>query len=225
MPLGRTVRRLLGPLEPTAIRLYRDRFIDLDTLAATIASLAPAAKRVLEIGCGDGAVAAALHRLLPAAELLGIDPGIPEPGRMFVGDRGLVRFEKATTSQLLHRQEMPFDLVLLVDVLHHVSDSERQQVLTDAGELTFTAGTLVVKEWELRDGLANRAAFTADRYVSGDASVRFMARQETDQLIETALPGWTKTCEARIPPRRANLFLSYRALRPAAASSSSRSVF
>ncbi len=68
----------------------------------------------------------------------------------------------------------------------------------------------MVKEWELRSGLANRDAFTADRYVSGDATVRFMARAETDRLINGALVGWDQTCEARIPPRKANLFLSYR---------------
>ena len=58
MPLCRAVRRTLGPLEPLAIRTYRGAFIDLDSLAVTIGSLAPNAKRILEIGCGDGAMAA-----------------------------------------------------------------------------------------------------------------------------------------------------------------------
>lgn len=178
MSLGSSVRGRLGRFEPLAIRLYRDRFIDLDALAATIASLAPDSHRVLEIGCGDGAMAAALQRYLPSATLLGIDPGVPDPGRMFEGDRQRVSFERSLTSDLIARGEDAFDLVLLVDVLHHVDDDERQKVLDDAASLTATAGTLIVKEWELRAGLANRVAFTADRYVSGDSTVRFMPRSK-----------------------------------------------
>jgi len=129
---------------------------------------------------------------------------------MFGGDRRLVTFETSSTSDLIARAETPFDLVSLVDVLHHVADNQRQKVLEDAASLTAPGGTLIVKEWELRDGLANRAAFTADRYVSGDTTVRFMPRDETQALVDNALRGWQRICEARIPPRRANLFLAYR---------------
>lgn len=210
MSLGSSVRSRLGRYEPLAIRLYRDRFIDLDALAATIASVAPHSARVLEIGCGDGAMAAALQRQLPAAYLVGIDPGVPDPGRMFDGDRQRVSFERSSTSDLIARGEEPFDLVLLVDVLHHVEDEQRQQVLDDAASLTPVGGTVIVKEWELRPGLANRLAFSADRYVSGDSTVRFMPASETQELIDRALAGWQRTALARIPPRRANLFLAYR---------------
>ncbi|HEY7858785.1 MAG TPA: class I SAM-dependent methyltransferase [Candidatus Nanopelagicales bacterium] len=210
MPLGSSVRGLLGRYEPAAIRLYRGRFIDLDALAATIASVAPDSMRVLEIGCGDGAMMESLQRQLPATSMLGIDPGVPTPGRMFDGDRTRVTFEESLTSDLIARGEPPFDLVLLVDVLHHVADVDRQTVLDDAATLTAPGGTLIVKEWEAGKGLGNRLAFVADRYVSGDVTVRFMRRDEMQALVDNAVPGWQRTCEARIPPRRANLLLSYR---------------
>lgn len=212
MALGATVRARLGRLEPTAIGMYRSLFIDLDDLAVTTASVAPDARRILEIGCGDGAMAAALLTQLPGATLLGIDPGMAEPGRMFAGDRSRVRFEKVLTGELLARGEEPFDLVLLVDVLHHVADGDRPQVLADAAALTAPGGTLVVKEWDQRNGPTN-VAFLADRYVSGDATVRFMPPDELDGMIAPHVAGWAKTCEARIPPRRANRFLAFR--RPA----------
>lgn len=210
MSVGSSVRGRLGRYEPLAIRLYRDRFIDLDALASTIASVSQQSERVLEIGCGDGAMAAALQQYMPTTSILGIDPGIPDPGRMFDGDRSLVTFERSSTSELIARGEAPFDLVLLVDVLHHVGDDDRQNVVNDAAALTAAGGTLIIKEWELRRGLANRVAFTADRYVSGDSTVRFMPAAETQGLIDDALAGWQRMCVARIPPRRANLFLAYR---------------
>ena len=210
MPLGSAVRKVLGPLEPAAIRIYRQQFIDLDELAETVASVAPDSRRILEIGCGDGAMAAAIRRWLPEAELLGIDPGAPNPGGFFDGNREGVSFQRLTSSQLINSGGPLFDLILLIDVLHHVADAERQQILLDAAALCAPGGTVAVKEWEQRPGLSNKAAFVADRYISGDSTVRFMPRDELQALLDKAFTGWANTCTARIPPRRANLLLTYR---------------
>ena len=210
MSLGSTVRQVLGPLEPVAIRLYRDRFIDLDALGETLASIAPGSRRVLEIGCGDGAMAEAIRRHLPDGDFLGIDPGVADPGGLFGGSREGVSFERLSTTELIARGGPPFDLVLLVDVLHHVADSERGQLLQDAAALCGPGGTLAIKEWEEQPGLSGKLAFVADRYVSGDRHVRFMPRAELQALIDQAVGGWVNTCVARIPPRRANLLLGYR---------------
>jgi 2-polyprenyl-6-hydroxyphenyl methylase/3-demethylubiquinone-9 3-methyltransferase len=208
MPLGSAVRGALGRWEPAAIRLYRGAFIDLDALAAAVARVAPEAKRVVEIGCGDGAMAAALRRVLPKADLVGLDPAATTPGRMYEGDRTGVEFRPISTTELLAEHPEPFDLVILCDVVHHVAEDQREQVLRDAATLTAPGGTVVLKEWERRPGLGYVVAYTADRYVSGDATVRFMARDELDAMIDRAMPGWTVTSEERIPPRRANLLLT-----------------
>jgi 2-polyprenyl-3-methyl-5-hydroxy-6-metoxy-1,4-benzoquinol methylase len=210
MPLGPAVRRALGPLELIAIHAYRGAFIDLDLLAVTIGSVAPNAKRILEIGCGDGVLAAAIRKVLPRTQLLGIDPGMDEPGRMFEGDRSDVEFRPVTTTQLLREGTAPFDLVVICDVLHHVAESERAQVLRDAAELTAPGGTVAVKDWELRKGFGSSVAYYADRYISGDRTVRFMPLTEINELIDAAMPGWPRTCEARIPPRRANVLVTLR---------------
>jgi 2-polyprenyl-6-hydroxyphenyl methylase/3-demethylubiquinone-9 3-methyltransferase len=210
MPLGTAVRRSLGRLEPAAVRTYREAFIDLDSLAVTIASVTRDAERVLEIGCGDGAMATALRQVLPAVELLGIDPGTSTPGRMFTGDRRGTEFRSLTTTELLASEPTPFDLVVLCDVLHHVEESARAQILREAASLTAPGGTVAIKEWERRGGLGTAMAYCADRWVSGDASVRFMPRSEIDDLVALAMPGWQRTCEARIPPRRANLLVTLR---------------
>lgn len=210
MPIGAAVRRALGPLEPMAIRTYRNAFIDLDSLALTIGSLVPDAKRVLEIGCGDGAMAAALRRVLPNIELLGIDPGIATPGRMFDGDRNGMEFRKILTTQLIEEGVEPFDLVILCDVLHHLQETDRVQMLRDAATLTAPGGTVALKEWERLGGVGTAMAYCADRWVSGDATVRFMPLSEINELIDQAMPTWHRTCEARIPPRRANVLVTLR---------------
>lgn len=210
VPVGAAVRRALGRFEPVVIEAYRGMFLDVNCVATTVLSVAPQAKRVLEIGCGDGAMAAALRRVRPDVELVGLDPGMAEPGRMFEGNRAGVTFRAISTTRLLAEEPARFDLVLLCDVLHHVAESGRAQVLREAGELTAAGGTVAVKEWEHRAGLATRMAYCADRYVSGDATVRFMPWDELDAMLGSALPGWAVTCEAWIPPRRANRLVTVR---------------
>jgi 2-polyprenyl-3-methyl-5-hydroxy-6-metoxy-1,4-benzoquinol methylase len=189
--------------------MYRSRFISVDDLGRTIASITQA-KRIVEIGCGDGAVAEVLCREFPAASYLGIDVA-PAPGRLFGGDRSRATFRSIRSADLLAEAPEPFDLVVIVDVVHHVAESERKALLQDAAAMAAPGGMVVVKEWERGSGLAHMAAYTADRYVSGDKTVRFLPGTELRQLIEAGLPGFGVVCEARIPPRRNNLLLALRA--------------
>jgi 2-polyprenyl-6-hydroxyphenyl methylase/3-demethylubiquinone-9 3-methyltransferase len=210
MPVGSAVRKVLGRFEPAAIRAYRGMFIDLAALGRSVGELAPQAKRVLEIGCGDGALAAAVNRALPAADILGLDPGMTDPGRMYDGDPNRAQFFRTTSTELLAEHPEPFDVVLICDVIHHVAENLRTQVLRDAAALTAPDGVVVVKEWEHRGGLGTGIAYVADRYVSGDSTVRFLRRTELDAMLAEAMPGWSVASEHRIPPRKANLLLALR---------------
>lgn len=208
MGFGTAVRHRLGRWEAPASELYRSAFINLDDLAASLASLGPA-KRILEIGCGEGAMAERLCQVYPDAEYLGIDIS-GQPGRMFQGDRSRATFRTMSSTELLAESPGTFDLVTIVDVVHHVSDDLRPQVLRDAAALTAPDGLLAVKEWEQGRGIAHLIAYTADRYVSGDAEVRFMPSAELRELVASALPDFRLVCESRIPPRRNNLLLAMR---------------
>lgn len=208
MGFGASVRRRLGRWEVPAADLYRSLFVELDDLAATVASLGNA-ERILEIGCGDGAFADSLCLTYPQAHYLGIDVS-DNPGRLFRGDRSRARFRSITTTELLAERPRQFDLVVVVDVLHHVAEDQRAQVLRDAAALTAPAGLIAVKEWERGRGAAHALAYAADRYVSGDATVRFMPEHELRQVVGSALPGFELACKARVPPRRNNLLLALR---------------
>lgn len=208
MGIGTAVRHRLGRWEVPAAELYRSAFINLDDLATALASLGPV-KRILEIGCGEGAMADRLCRVYPGARYVGIDIS-GQPGRMFQGDVSRATFRTMSSTELLAERPASFDLVTIVDVVHHIADDLRPQVLRDAAELTGPEGLLAVKEWEQGRGLSHFIAYTADRYVSGDADVRFMPSAELRDLIATTLPEFRLVCESRIPPRRNNLLLALR---------------
>jgi 2-polyprenyl-3-methyl-5-hydroxy-6-metoxy-1,4-benzoquinol methylase len=208
MGIGTAVRHRLGRFEIPAAEAYRNRFIDLDSLATTLASLTKA-KRILEIGSGDGSFGERLVNAFPDATYVGIDVA-SNPGRLYRADPARATFRSITSTDFIAENPEPFDLVTIVDVVHHVPQELRIPILTDAAKLTAPGGMVAVKDWERGRGLAHVMAFTADRYVSGDKTVRFPSREELRQMVDSGLPDFEVVCETRIPPRRNNVLYALR---------------
>jgi 2-polyprenyl-6-hydroxyphenyl methylase/3-demethylubiquinone-9 3-methyltransferase len=209
--IGTAIRHRLGRWEIPAAEVYRSRFIYLDDLATTVTSLTTA-KRILEIGCGDGSFGQRLCAVFPDAEYLGIDIA-PAPGRLYRGDPQQAEFRTMSASDLVAEGPPPFDLVVFVDVLHHIPQPGRVPILADAATMTTPTGLIAIKEWERSRGMSHLACYAADRYVTGDRNVDFATREELRSMVGDGLPGFEVVCEARIPPRRNNMFLALR--RPA----------
>jgi SAM-dependent methyltransferase len=81
-------------------------------VAELLAPLAPGA-RVLDVGCGDGALASAILELRPDLGLQGVDVLVRPQARIPV---------TAFDGEHLPGGEAAWDAVLLVDVLHHTAD-------------------------------------------------------------------------------------------------------
>lgn len=99
---------MIGALHEKLVHQNRVR-----TLASAIATLLPADASALDVGCGDGELDRQLAELRPDLQIQGIDvlirDGAREPVRAFDGER-------------LPDSDDSFDVVLLVDVLHHTAD-------------------------------------------------------------------------------------------------------
>ena len=105
---------------------------------ATVATLfgmsppAPAAARVLELGCGVGANLIALARAMPDASFLGIDlsPAQIERGRRAVRELGLPNIELRSQNVTdLSTSEGKFDYAICHGVFSWVPESVRQSIL------------------------------------------------------------------------------------------------
>jgi len=185
-------------------------FINLDDLATTTARLAPSPLRILEIGCGDGSVADRMNRQFPEADYMGIDVAA-NPGRRYAGDRRRARFRSITSRELVADAPELFDLILIVDVLHHVPQrAARVQLLQDASALLAPGGRLLIKDWERHAGLIHMLAFAADRYVSGDRTVAFMSGPELRDLVTATLPELSPEEITWVKPHRANALYALR---------------
>ncbi len=99
---------MIGALHEKLVHQNRVR-----TLASAIATLLPADASALDVGCGDGELDRQLAELRPDLQIQGIDvlirDGARVPVRAFDGER-------------LPDSDDSFDVVLLVDVLHHTPD-------------------------------------------------------------------------------------------------------
>lgn len=204
---GKVIRRLLPRgLERRAANAYRSYYIDLSELARTIESLGPFSD-VIEVGCGEGALATQIAEV-STSKFTGIDIA-GEPGANFVGDRTRATFRKASADDLL-AEGAKADAVVVSDVLHHVESDRRAEFLQACERLVKPGGMLIVKEWERRRNFAHALAHGSDRYLTGDAHVAFASRSELVDLLSGALPGMDLVCECRIPPRRNNLLFAFR---------------
>jgi 2-polyprenyl-3-methyl-5-hydroxy-6-metoxy-1,4-benzoquinol methylase len=208
VPIGTAIRHRLGPLEPIVSESYRRRFINLDDLVRTIVSIADP-RRIVEVGCGDGAVAQRLCEAFDQATYVGLDIA-PNPGRLFDGDRGRAEFRSELSSELVARAPEPFDLVMLVDVFHHLTGPQRIPTVRDLDHLCAPGGVIVIKDWARSASVGHLACYVSDRYVSGDETVRYASRTELLDTIAEAIPDARLICEPRVPPRRNNILFALR---------------
>jgi 2-polyprenyl-3-methyl-5-hydroxy-6-metoxy-1,4-benzoquinol methylase len=98
-------------------------------------------KRVLDYGCGVGSLAKHLHTEFPQAAIDGFDPS-PESIREI--DQSLR--EHGSYVSNLENLGGAYDLVVIANVLHHVSLRERQSVLEQAFRRLASGAYLVVFE-------------------------------------------------------------------------------
>lgn len=217
-PSERPWRSLPVRARLAAARRLRGVSVDLDALAATVAGLRPG-PRVLEIGCGKGSLAVSLVRALsdvPGWHYLGVDPS-GSPGRRFTAARRLgglpgrpVEFRPIRSADLLPEGAGRYDLVLVVDVLHHAPQAQRGPVLRDAARLVAPGGYVVVVDWARGHTWADLWCLATCRWIPRDEHARFLERAELDDLVAGELGDLDPVLTTGVPPRRNNVLYARR---------------
>jgi 2-polyprenyl-6-hydroxyphenyl methylase/3-demethylubiquinone-9 3-methyltransferase len=203
--IGPLVRRRLGRLERPAAEIYRRVFVDLDAFVTAICERVPAPLRLLEIGCGEGALVERLARAFPGASITAIDI-CSEPGRLCAAKEPRIRFLQASVGELRALETETYPLVVIGDVLHHVPQREREEVLEHAAALLAPGGVLVCKEWVRKRTFPYLIGYCADRYILGD-DVHYMSEHELCGLARRVFGARSILSKFRVPPWDCNFAL------------------
>lgn len=153
----------------------RPRQVNSDTAGVLVSTLqAAGARRVLDLGCGDGSVTALLAEA--GFEMTGLDPS-PEaldkararwPGLRFVAGR----------AEALPPGLEPFDAACFVNSLHHVPPEAMQAAVLGAFTALRPGGLLLIIE-----PLSQGSFFRAMRPVEDETRIRAAAAAAIEALI------------------------------------------
>ena len=144
--------------------LHRSRVAERRTrvLGEALAPLLPEGAQVLDVGCGDGAVAAQIARLRPDLTLRGID--------VHVRDTTAIPVE-AFDGRRIAAAEDSYDVIVLVDVLHHARDPVA--LLREAARVSRR--WLVLKDHTCESRFAARRLAWMDRVGNPPGEVEILA--------------------------------------------------
>ena len=73
MAIGRFIRGRFGPYERQITAAYRSIYVDVDAYVEGIGKWVPFASKILEVGCGEGAVTERLAAAYPDATIIALD--------------------------------------------------------------------------------------------------------------------------------------------------------
>lgn len=181
MSIGARVRRLFGSRERQIAEAYRSIYVDLDDFARQLPGASPDAVRILEVGCGEGALTQRLLDLYPQARVTAIDI-IPGIGRLFGGDQSRVDFRQAPVEEIATAEPGAFDLVVMCDVLHHVPQEQHVAFLGEIYRTIRVGGCFAVKDWARSATPIHWLCAASDRYLTGD-DVKFATPEELKNLL------------------------------------------
>ena len=188
MPPGPLIRRLFGPYERGVAEAYRRIFINLDAFAELMSAWVPQAHKILEVGCGEGAMTERIVRTYPTAAVAAIDI-TPNVGRLYRGNTSAVTFRQETVEAAARREPASFDLVVLSDVMHHVPADLRRTLMVSIDQAMVPGASLLFKDWVISTTPIHWLCAASDRYLTGD-DVAYFTMDGINALVTGAFgPG------------------------------------
>lgn len=202
MAIGAKVRRVFGKHERKVSELWRAIFVDLDAWTAAVREWAPAATRILELGCGEGYSTERLAAAFPEARIDAVDIA-DNIGRLYQGPLDKVQFRQMFAEELAAQQPGSYDLIILADVIHHVPSSARQSLLEAVRTLLAPGGVLLFKDWARNNTPIYYVGYASDRWLTGDR-IEYLTPSEAGDMLRSVFGATSLVSEKRIRPWQNN---------------------
>jgi 2-polyprenyl-3-methyl-5-hydroxy-6-metoxy-1,4-benzoquinol methylase len=195
---GPAIRKMFGPFEARISAAYRSIYLDMDAFIDLMRRWKPAASKILEVGCGEGAVTERLRTSYPNAKITAIDI-TPRIGRLYRGARREVEFIQSGIQEIAEKEPGRYDFVVLSDVLHHVPINLRQELLNSIRIVLAPQGTFIFKDWQRNHAPIHWLCYASDRFLTGD-HIHYMTRLEMRRFLTISFGSGAIVDEARVGP-------------------------
>jgi 2-polyprenyl-3-methyl-5-hydroxy-6-metoxy-1,4-benzoquinol methylase len=199
---------MFGPFEHQISEAYRSIYLNIHEFVEQVRRWSPHPNRILEVGCGEGSVTARLQSAFPSTHITAIDVS-SRIGRLYRGPRAGVSFAQCEIQEVAASNAGRFDLVVLCDVLHHVSPDSRQRLLDAIRATLAPRGTFIFKDWQRSNTPIHWLCYASDRWLTGDR-IAYMTRDEMRQHLVLSFGASALVGELRVGPRWNNLAILVR---------------
>ena len=139
-----------------------------------------ASTNILDVGGGDGAVLKAIIERFNPEVCTFVDP-TESAGRMLKG-MNVELFKGTYLHEIQPKLQAKYQIILLVDVLHHVHSTARENLILECLKHLSKDGKLIIKEIGKR-GIRSKLTLWADVYISRDPVVDFLSDDELRKII------------------------------------------
>jgi 2-polyprenyl-6-hydroxyphenyl methylase/3-demethylubiquinone-9 3-methyltransferase len=189
--IGPAIRKTLRThpqIQSRISNIYRSIFIDINGLVEHL-PIPASATSLLNIGTGDGSVLNLIAHRFPSVKITTAD--ISRSRGELIDDEvsrqiHMVDYLPNDFSAEFWRET--FDVVLLIDVIHHVHTDNRLSLLRHAWAAVAPGGLLLVKEVEPR-GIRALLGRLSDKYLTGDRHAEFISSADLCELLTESSPG------------------------------------
>jgi ubiquinone/menaquinone biosynthesis C-methylase UbiE len=147
-----------------------------------------ASMRILDLGCGTGAMALAIARASPGVQLLGVDgdPDILERARAKALAEGTKLELHEALADRLPLPDAHVACVVSTLMFHHLAPSAKRAALAEAWRVLVPGGRLLICDVGRAADPVMRAAFLAVQLLDGFANTREHARGELPKIVSQA---------------------------------------
>jgi ubiquinone/menaquinone biosynthesis C-methylase UbiE len=147
-----------------------------------------ASMRILDLGCGTGAMALAIARASPGVKLIGVDgdPDVLERAHAKAETEGIPLELHRALADRLPLPDASVDCVVSTLVFHHLAPSVKRDALAEARRVLAPGGRLLICDVGRASDPIMRAVFFAVQLLDGFANTREHARGELPEIVSQA---------------------------------------
>jgi ubiquinone/menaquinone biosynthesis C-methylase UbiE len=141
--------------------------------------------RILDLGCGTGAMALAIARASPSVQLIGVDgdPDVLERARAKALAEGVKLELYEALADRLPLPDANVQCVVSTLMFHHLTPSTKRAALAEAWRVLVPGGRLLICDVGRASDPLMRAAFFAVQLLDGFANTREHARGELPKIV------------------------------------------